>query len=157
VRVLSQKSIARVDRIGIANLRSTNDAVDFKVTFRTNGWPDTNGLVGELHMKAVDVGLRVNGNRLDSQFPAGADNTKGDFATIGDQDFFKHGGVAEGLLEAEECLTELHGLAIFGADFRHNARDLGFHLVHDLHGFDDANNGVRGDLLADRQESGRFR
>lgn len=108
-------------------------------------------------MEAVDVGLRVNGNRLDAQFLTGADNTEGDFATIGDQDFFKHGGVAGGLLEAEECLTELNGLAIFGADFRDNARDLGFDLIHDLHRFDDANNGVRRDLLADREECRRIR
>ena len=121
VRVLRQKSISRVDRIGIANLRSADDAVDFEITFRTHSRPNANSLVGELHMEAVDVGLRVNSNRLDTQFPTGADNTEGDFAAIGDQDFFKHGGVAGGLLEAEECLTELHGLAIFGADFRHNA------------------------------------
>ena len=157
VRVLRQKSIARVDRIGIANLRSADDAVDFQIALGTYSRPDANGLVGELHMKAVNIGLRVNGNRLDTQFLTGADNTEGNFAAIGDQDFFKHGGVAGGLLEAEECLTELHRLAIFGADFRHNARDLGFDLVHDLHGFDDANNGIRCDLLANREECRRIR
>jgi hypothetical protein len=60
--------------------------------------------------------------------------------------------VAEGLLEAEEGLSKLNGLAIFGTDFRNDTRDLGLHLVHDFHGFDNADNGIRRHLLADREE-----
>ena len=157
MRVLRQKSITRVNRIGIADLGRADDAVDLEVALGTHGRPDANGLVGELHMEAVDVGLGINGHRLHAQFLAGANDTKGYFAAIGDQDFFKHGGMAGGLLETEEWLTKLNWLAIFGTNFGNNSRDLGFDLVHDLHGFDDANHCVWSDLLANRKERRGFR
>lgn len=152
VRVLRQKSIPWMDRVGVANLSGADNAVDLEITLRTNGWPDTNSLIGELHMKAVDIRLGIDGHRLDAKFSAGPNDAKSDFAAIGDQNFFKHGGVAEGLLEAEEGLSKLHGFAILGTNFRDDTRDLGLDLVHDFHGFDNADNGIRRHLLANREE-----
>jgi hypothetical protein len=65
--------------------------------------------------------------------------------------------MAGGLLETEEWLTKLNWLAILGTNFGNNSRDLGFDLVHDLHGFDDTNHCVWSDLLADRKERRGFR
>ena len=152
MRILRQKSIPRMDRVGVADLSGADDAVNLEIALRTDGWPYTDSLVSELHMKAIDIGLRINGHRLDAQFSAGANDAKSNFAAIGDQNFFKHGGVAEELLEAEEGLSKLHRLAIFGTDFRNDTRDLGLDLVHDFHGFDNADNGIRRHLLADREE-----
>ena len=141
-----------MNRVGVANLSGADDAVDLEIALRTDGWPYTDSLVSELHMKAIDIGLRINGHRLDAKFSAGPNDAKSDFAAIGDQNFFKHGGVAVELLEAEERLTKLHGLAIFGTDFRNDTRDLSLDLVHDFHGFDNADNGIWRHLLADREE-----
>ena len=44
-------------------------------------------------MHQVAVGRGVRGHSLDAQFLAGAKDAKGDFATVGDQYFFQHGGV----------------------------------------------------------------
>ena len=141
-----------MDRVSVANLSSADDTVDLEIALRTNGWPDTNGLIGKLHMKAVDIRLGIDGHRLDAQFLAGPNDAKSNFAAIGDQNFFKHGGVAEGLLEAEERLSKLDGLAILGTDFRNDTRDLGLDLVHDFHGFDNADNSIWRHLLTDREE-----
>ena len=42
-------------------------------------------------MTGVGVGLRVNSNGSNVEFLAGAYDANGDFATIGDEDFLKHG------------------------------------------------------------------
>ncbi len=48
-------------------------------------------LVGLLHVQGVAVGVGVDGDRLDAQLGAGADDAHGDFATVGDQDLSNHG------------------------------------------------------------------
>jgi hypothetical protein len=45
----------------------------------------------------IDIGLRVNGDGFDIEFFAGADDAEGDFTTVGDEDFFKHGEMSGGL------------------------------------------------------------
>ena len=94
VGILGQKSIAGVDGIGVRDFCGADDAVDFEVALGAYGGADANGFVGELHMEAVEIGFRIDGDRLDAEFLAGADDAKSDFAAIGDQDFFEHGGVA---------------------------------------------------------------
>jgi len=42
-------------------------------------------------MFQVGVHLGVNGNGVDAQFLAGAQNAQGDLAAVGDQDFAQHG------------------------------------------------------------------
>jgi hypothetical protein len=44
-----------------------------------------------LHVERLHVGLRVDGESLDSKLAAGADNAKGDFAAIGNEDLLDHG------------------------------------------------------------------
>ena len=41
-------------------------------------------------MHGVRVGFRMYGNRADAHFATGAMNTKGNFAAVGNQYFFKH-------------------------------------------------------------------
>jgi hypothetical protein len=42
-------------------------------------------------MQAFAIRCRVNSDRFDAHFFAGADNAKGDFASIGDEDFLEQG------------------------------------------------------------------
>src|SRR6476620_3213286 len=52
------------------------------------------------------------------------------------------------LFDTKKCLAELHRLSILRQDLGNDARALGLDLVHHLHGLDDADHGVRSDLLA---------
>src|SRR5439155_14608209 len=57
----------------------------------------------------VLVGVGVDGDRLDAHLLRGLYDTTGDFAAVGDQDFFEHGRAAQrGMLP---CLR--HGFSIF--------------------------------------------
>jgi hypothetical protein len=47
-------------------------------------------MIGELDMHRINIRLGVNRNRFDVEFATGADDAKGDFATIGNQDAFEH-------------------------------------------------------------------
>src|SRR5436309_3338113 len=62
-----------------------------------------------------------------------------------------------GLTDAEENLTELNRFAVLHEKFRNNAGGLGFDFVHDLHRFDDTDNGVFVDLSADVNKWRRVR
>src|SRR6185369_11095002 len=48
------------------------------------------GFVSHANVHAFDVGFRVDRNRPDAEFAAGADDADGDFASISYQDFTKH-------------------------------------------------------------------
>ena len=51
MRVLSEKSVAEMNRVDIANLGGAHDAVDLQITFRAGRRADTNGLLRKLHMQ----------------------------------------------------------------------------------------------------------
>ena len=80
-----------MDGIDIGDFGGANDAVDLQIAIRTGSRADTNSLVRELDMEAVDIGLGVDGYGLDTQFLTSPDDAKCDLAAIGDQDFFEHG------------------------------------------------------------------
>ena len=104
-------------------------------------------------MERVDIGFGVNGESFDAEFFAGADDAESDFASIGDENFFKHGRLAQ----PEESLSILDGLAIFCGDLGDDSAGLGLDFVHDLHCFDDADNGILGNFLPDSNIGWRIR
>jgi len=75
-----------MDGIDVGNLGGGDDTVLAEVRILARPRPDTDGFVGELYVQRLLVGLGVDGDGLDAQFPAGPDNAKGDFAAIGDED-----------------------------------------------------------------------
>ena len=50
-----------------------------------------NGLVSHLHMQCLLISVRINSDRLDPHFLGCFDHAASNFATICNQDLFKHG------------------------------------------------------------------
>ena len=55
-----------------------------------------------LDVHGIGIRFRINRDRADIQFLAGADDADGDFSAIGDQNFFKH-GLVKVRVEADGC------------------------------------------------------
>ena len=78
--------------ISAAAIRARN----VEVALARGGRADADGLVGESHVQRFAVGLGVDGDGLDAELAAGADDAQGDLAAIGDQDFLEQWQQAEG-------------------------------------------------------------
>src|SRR5664279_4421806 len=59
-----------------------DDGWNVQVAARALGGSDADGLVGEAHMRAVAIRLGVDGDGLNSQVFAGADDANGNFAPV---------------------------------------------------------------------------
>ena len=81
--VLSEESIAWMNRIHIANLRGAHDAIDLEITFRARRRPDANGFIRKLNVQRIHVGFRIDRQRSDAEFLACADYPQRDLTTIG--------------------------------------------------------------------------
>jgi hypothetical protein len=90
LRVFGEKTVARMDRIDIGDFRRADDAVGPQVAVAALRATDANRLVGQLHMKRLHIGFRINGERLDAEFATGANNAQGNFTAIGDEDLLNH-------------------------------------------------------------------
>ena len=88
--VFRQEPVARMDRVDIGDLRRADDPVGPQVAVRALRAADADGLVGELDVERLDVGLGIDRQGLDAQLAAGANDPKGDFAAVGDEDFLDH-------------------------------------------------------------------
>ena len=77
--------------VHVANLGGADVAVDFEIGIRPGGRSDADGLVGQLDVEALQVGLGVDGEGFDAHLAAGAHDAQGDLAAVGDEDFVKHG------------------------------------------------------------------
>ena len=66
------------------------NALDNEVGFVDGCRADADSLVGETHMPRIGVGLGIHGNRADTHASCRSDDTAGDFAAIGDENFCKH-------------------------------------------------------------------
>ncbi len=90
--VLAQEAVAGVDGIDVGDFGGADDGGHVQIAARALGRADADGLVGEAHVGAVAVGLGIDGDGLDSQFLAGADDANGNFAPVGDEDLLKRRG-----------------------------------------------------------------
>ena len=77
--------------IGAALANRVQDGIGVEVTLCSGLATEGIGLVGKSHMQGIAIELGIYGNRRDSHFSGGADDSDGDFASIGYQDFFQHG------------------------------------------------------------------
>ena len=91
LRVLRQETIPWMDGICICNFCGSNNAGDVQVRIFAGWRADTNGFICKANVKAVFICLAVNRNRFYAHFSARSDYSQGDFASVGNKYFFKHG------------------------------------------------------------------
>ena len=92
VQSLGQKTVARMDRLHVADLGGANHAVHLQVAVGRFGRADAEGRVGHFEIRRAAVGLAEDGDRLHPQLLAGPDDPQGDFPAIGHQNASKHMG-----------------------------------------------------------------
>src|SRR5262245_45954359 len=83
---LGEKPVARVDRRRTGVPCGVDQRTDIQIAPQRGSWPDAHGVVGELHMPAILIGLGVHRNRAKPELVQGPDHTNRDLATVGDQD-----------------------------------------------------------------------
>ncbi len=89
-RAFGQETVTRMDRLGARRLGRRDDLVDDEIGLRRRGRADGDRLVGHFDMQGVLVGLGIDGDGLDAHAARGLDDPAGDFAAIGDENFFEH-------------------------------------------------------------------
>ena len=90
LRILSEKAVAWVDRVGTGNLGGGDQSRDLEVGIATRRGSDTDVIVGEAHMQRLAVSLGVHGDRLNIKFTASANDAESDLTAVSDQDLFEH-------------------------------------------------------------------
>ena len=88
--VLAQEAVAGMDGLRARALGRGNDLVGHQIGLSRRRRPEQHGLVGQLHMARVAVGLGIDRHRLDAHLPGGLDNAAGDFTPVRDQNLLKH-------------------------------------------------------------------
>src|SRR5665647_2083882 len=79
-----------MDRVGARDLRGGDEARDLEVRLARRRRPDADIVVGKADVERLAIGFGVDGNRLDVELAARADDSERDLAAIGDQDFLEH-------------------------------------------------------------------
>ena len=74
--------------------RDVHDLVDAQITFARRARADGVGFVGQADVEGFAVGFAENGDGSNAEFAASAQDAHGDFAAIGNQDFFEHAVLA---------------------------------------------------------------
>ena len=87
--MLGQRTVPRVNRIGIGDFGRAQNPRDVPVTLVARRRPNAYIFIGSADVQRIGVGLRMNGHRLDPKFFAGTNDPKCDFAPICDEDFLK--------------------------------------------------------------------
>ena len=90
IGVLAQETVARMNGIDVGDLGRADHRRNVEIAARALCGTNANGFIGESHVQAVAIGLRVNGHGFDAKILAGANDANGDFASIGDQNFLEH-------------------------------------------------------------------
>ena len=89
-RILGEKAVAGMDRVGAGLQRGADDVRDVQVALAGMGRADVHRLVGEAHGGRFGIGGRVDRHGLDPQLAAGARDPERDLAPVGDQDLLEH-------------------------------------------------------------------
>ena len=90
LRVLGEKAVAGMDGVGAGDLGGGDEARDLEVGVARRRGADADVVVGEADVQRLAVGLGVDGDRLDAELAAGANDAQRDLAAICDQDFLEH-------------------------------------------------------------------
>src|SRR5207237_279790 len=90
IRALRKETVTGMDGVGAGDFRRADDRGNAQITVCTPGGPDTDVLVREADMERVLIRFRIDGDGLDAQFPARADDAQRDFTAVRNQDLLEH-------------------------------------------------------------------
>ncbi|MBW3551114.1 MAG: FAD-binding protein, partial [Proteobacteria bacterium] len=90
VGVLAEKTVARMDRLGVGDLGRRDDLRHVEVAVGRRRRADADRFVGHRDVLEVAIHGGVHRDGMDAQRVAGAQNAQGDFAAVGDYDFVEH-------------------------------------------------------------------
>ena len=132
--IFRQKPIARMHGLRARCLAGGNHGIDIEIAFGGGRWPQPHGFVGHQHGFGKAVGIGIDRNGCDPQFLQRTDDAHGDFAAIGNQNFFEHGlrlivpnqHADRGRIEAVAGIVDLRAI---GNDQEHIHLGLHFHIV----------------------------
>ena len=88
--VLGEKAIARVHGFRPGDLAGRDDRGNVEVAVARRRRADAHALVGKPHVHRIGVRRRMDGHRLDAEFPAGAQHAECDFTPVGNEDLVEH-------------------------------------------------------------------
>ena len=86
-RILGEKSIAWMDRVGAGTARNVEQRVDIEVAAGGLVRPEVKRLIGFLHVARRAVAVGIDGDSRQPHLAARANDSDGDLAAVGDQDF----------------------------------------------------------------------
>ena len=151
VRILRQRSVARMDGVRIGQLGRADDVGHVAVAEFAGGRPDADIFFGVAQVQRMGIGLRVHGHGGDAQILAGPDDAQCDLPAIGDEYLLKQegspGSNSSGT-DPEQRLIVLDRFPGIDQDLDDFSLHFSLDLVHDLHGFDDAEGLAEFDLVA---------
>ena len=82
VGVFAQQSVAGMNRVHVGDLRRADHRGNVQIAFLQTGRPNADGFVGKANMQRVAVGLAIDGDRLDAEFLAGANDPQGNLPAV---------------------------------------------------------------------------
>ena len=83
IGVLAEQSVTGMNGIDVGDFRGGDDGGHVEIAVGGTRRPDADGLVGEANMERVAIGLAVDGDGADAEFPAGVHDAQSNFAAIG--------------------------------------------------------------------------
>ena len=90
VGILAEESVAGVQGLGSTGLEDLQDLLGVEVALGSGLAAECVGLVGQPHVERIAVEFAVDGNRRDTEVPAGADHPNRDLTSVGDKNLGKH-------------------------------------------------------------------
>ena len=84
-RILRKKAVAWMDCFCTANFCRADDAINFQVAFGGLSRPNTKRLIRKIEIRTTAISLTENSYGLDAHLFTGTDDSKSNFASIGDQ------------------------------------------------------------------------
>ena len=90
VRVLREEPVTRMNGLRAAHFGRTDDPLDLQITFAARRRADAIRLVRHRQIMCPSISFAEHSDGFDPHFLAGANHTKSNFASIGDQDSLEH-------------------------------------------------------------------
>ena len=92
--VLGQEAVAGMHRVGAGRSACLHDPVDDQIALGRRRRADAHGLVGHLHVQAVRVRLRIDGNGRNTHPARRPHDATRNLTSVRDEDFLEHARAA---------------------------------------------------------------